>query len=185
MRFRFSSGPVAPAIGALRFRQPQWVFVLTRPVADWSRARPWTTFQGDAGHTGRIAATLDPVVFTTLDRGPRTGYRPQSGFLRARRGFRVHRQLLRDQMAFALDFRDGARRWSVDFGSIHGVHPPAWDDGTVLRTPPGSCSPIRPAWNLRPTRCVPSAGPFGSLKGGSRDDAARGVYGRAYAIGAD
>ena len=39
------------------------VTILGRPNADWTRAGEWTTYMGNAQHTGYIDATIDPAVF--------------------------------------------------------------------------------------------------------------------------
>ena len=117
--------------------------VLPRPTADWSQATEWVTHQADPAHTGFVAATLDPVVFTerwvkspVLDvssspvpLNPVT-FGPGSVF-----GSSV--SYSGTQRAFALDLATGAPRWSVGFGTISGVHPPAYADGRVYLTTSG------------------------------------------------
>lgn len=37
--------------------------ILPRPIADWSQASEWTTFQGTETHSGYVPVTIDPPVF--------------------------------------------------------------------------------------------------------------------------
>lgn len=111
--------------------------VLPRPLADWSQATEWTGYQGDSTHRGYFAATLDPVTFiekwtialssdglNPVAIGPGTVYATPVAYFGT-------------QKAFGLEVRNGAQRWSVDFGAIHGVHPPTYAAGTVYLTTSG------------------------------------------------
>ncbi len=119
------------------------ILVLSRPTADWSQATEWVTHQGEPGHTGYVAATLDPVVFAerwvkTPVLGP--GATPASlGPVTFSSGsvYGSSATYFGTQRAFALDLATGTERWSVSFGAIHGVHPPAYADGKVYLTTSG------------------------------------------------
>ena len=115
------------------------IVVIARPVADWSQATTeWTTFQGNPDHTGFIAATVDPVIFAqrwvrsvvnAVALNPVT-IGPGAVFLSTAAYFGTQR-------AAALDLATGVEKWSQDFGPIHGVHPPAYGEGTVYLTTSG------------------------------------------------
>ncbi|MDF1502288.1 PQQ-binding-like beta-propeller repeat protein [Roseisolibacter sp. H3M3-2] len=109
------------------------LLALARPTADWSRAAEWTTFQGGVRHAGHVAATLDPVTFQERWVAP------------AASGIRLHQPVVGDGRAYvtttayfgaqrfaALDLQSGAVVWSRDFGAIHSVNPPTFDNGTVF-----------------------------------------------------
>ena len=102
-----------------------------RPVADWSGAVEWTTYQGNASHTGYNPVAMDTRVFqelwsktvSTAALNPVTTGQGQV-FVTTNAYFGV-------QDAKSLDARTGNELWTRNFGSIHSVHPPAYADGTV------------------------------------------------------
>lgn len=103
-----------------------------RPVADWSRASEWTTTQGNARHSGYVAATLDPATFRELwvvDLGNGGALNPvvagDGKVFVSTAHYSAPDRLL------ALDARTGATRWSHDFGGVEMVHPPAYGNGRV------------------------------------------------------
>jgi hypothetical protein len=104
---------------------------VTRPVGDWSGAVEWTTYQGNASHTGYNPVAMDTRVFQELwsktvssaALNPVTAGQGQV-FVSTNAYFGV-------QQAKSLDARTGAELWSRDFGSIHSVNPPAYANGTV------------------------------------------------------
>ncbi len=114
------------------------VTVLTRPTADWSAAAEWTTYQGNAQHSGYVNATLDPGVFRerwvstvaggTLLNQPSAGdgrvYVSTSGYFTSQR-------------LFALSPADGSQQWVRDFGAIFGINQPTYDNGSVYMTSGG------------------------------------------------
>ena len=101
------------------------------PLADWSEAVEWTTYQGNAAHTGYNPVSMDPNVFqelwsTTVSTAALNPVTAGDGkvFVTTNAYFGV-------QDAKALDARTGAALWSRNFGNIHSVHPPAYANGTV------------------------------------------------------
>ena len=112
--------------------------VLTRPVADWSQATEWTTYQGNANHDGYVNVTIDPVIFApqwsaTIASGfPLNPVVQGAGLL-----FTSTNTYFGSQRAFGLDPATGAVRWTRDFGPIHGVHEPAFGGGRVYLTTSG------------------------------------------------
>jgi hypothetical protein len=104
---------------------------VTRPVADWSGAVEWTTYQGNASHTGYNPVAMDTRVFqerwskivSTAALNPVTAGDGKV-FVTTNAYFGV-------QQAKSLDAQSGAELWSRDFGAIHSVNPPAYANGTV------------------------------------------------------
>lgn len=114
--------------------------ILVRPTADWSQATTeWATFQGNPDHTGFVAAILDPVIFSerwvSTVAGAGTALNPVTAGPGA--VFVSTASYFSNQWAMALDLGSGAPRWSKDFGGIHGVHPPAYGNGTMYVTTSG------------------------------------------------
>lgn len=112
--------------------------VVPRPVADWSQSAPWTTFQGNARHTGHVPVTADPVAFRELwKRSPlgATALNPVTEG--GGRVFVSGYAYFGGQSLAAVDARTGASAWSYSFGPIHGVHPPAYGNGRVYATTSG------------------------------------------------
>ena len=102
-----------------------------RTIADWSGAVEWTTYQGNASHTGYNPVSMDPNVFqelwsTSVSTAALNPVTAGDGkvFVTTNAYFGV-------QDAKALDARTGAALWSHNFGNIHSVHPPAYANGTV------------------------------------------------------
>ena len=104
---------------------------VTRPLADWSGAVEWTTYQGNASHTGYNPVSMDTHVFqelwtktvSTAALNPVTAGQGQV-FVTTNAYFGI-------EQAKSLDARTGAELWSRDFGAIHSVNPPAYANGTV------------------------------------------------------
>ena len=102
-----------------------------RTIADWSGAVEWTTYQGNASHTGYNPVAMDVRVFqelwsksvSTAALNPVTAGDGRV-FVSTNAYFGV-------QDAKSLDARTGAEQWSRNFGNIHSVHPPAYADNTV------------------------------------------------------
>ena len=102
-----------------------------RSVADWSAAVEWTTYQGNASHTGYNPVAMDVAVFRELWSRTVAGPALQpvtAGDGRVYVSTSTHFGL---QQAKALDARTGAELWSRDFGAIQAVLPPAYANGTV------------------------------------------------------
>ena len=102
-----------------------------RPVADWSGAVEWTTYQGNASHTGYNPVSMDTRVFqelwsTTASTAALNPVTAGDG-----RVFVTTNAYFGVQEAKSLDARTGTQLWSRNFGNIHSVHPPAYANGTV------------------------------------------------------
>lgn len=114
------------------------VTVIARPVADWSQATEWSTFQGNARHTGLVPVTVDPVVFAfrwqkaPIGAGPLNPVTASAGQV-----FASTVSYFGTQRLVALNSTTGATMWSKDYGGIHGVHPPATGGGKVYVTTSG------------------------------------------------
>jgi uncharacterized protein YjdB len=112
--------------------------ILARPTADWSQATMWTTHQGNARHTGYVPVTADPTAFDSLwARSPlgSTSLNPVTegdGRL-----FISGYAYFGGQTLATVNARTGAPVWSHSFGTIHGVHPPAYGNGRVYATTSG------------------------------------------------
>ncbi|HEX5870943.1 MAG TPA: Ig-like domain-containing protein, partial [Longimicrobium sp.] len=112
--------------------------VRPRPAADWTQAASWTTHQGNARHDGFANVTADPVVFRELwARSPlgATALNPVTEG--DGRVFVSGYAYFGGQTLAALDARTGTAAWSHPFGTIHGVHPPAFGNGRVYATTSG------------------------------------------------
>ena len=104
---------------------------VTRPLADWSAAVEWTTYQGNASHTGYNPVAMDVRVFQEL--WTKTVSSAALNPVTAGDGkvFVTTNAYFGIQQAKSLDARTGAELWMRDFGSIHSVNPPAYANGTV------------------------------------------------------
>jgi len=112
--------------------------VLARTTADWSGVTEWTTYQGNARHSGYVPVTVDAGTFRELwvtTPAPNIGLNPVTtgdGHV-----FASTQAYFGTQKLFTLDLANGAVVWTQDFGPIHGVHPPAYSAGTVYVTTSG------------------------------------------------
>jgi len=112
--------------------------LLARPVADWSQVGDWATYQGNAQHTGFVAGTLDPVSFHSLwSTSPAGGTALNPVTAAAGKVFVSTVAYFGQQMVAVLDAQTGAQKWARDLGPIHGVHPPAYDNGRMYVTTSG------------------------------------------------
>lgn len=112
--------------------------VLARPVANWSGAADWATYQGNARHTGFVPVTADPVAFRELwVRRPVGNNRLNPMTEGGGRLFVSNQAYGGAQKLAALDARTGATAWTHDFGGIYSVDPPAYADGRVYVTTGG------------------------------------------------
>jgi hypothetical protein len=102
-----------------------------RPLADWSGAVEWTTYQGNARHTGYNPVTMDKQVFAEL--WTKTVSTAALNPVTAGDGkvFVTTNAYFGIQQARALDARTGGELWMRDFGNIHTVNPPAYANNTV------------------------------------------------------
>jgi outer membrane protein assembly factor BamB len=114
--------------------------ILARTTPDWSQATEWTTYQGNAAHTGYVPVTADAGAFRELWVATPFGSVALNPVTVG--GGRVFASTnsyfgANAQWAGALDAQTGAVQWSRSFGDIHGVHPPAYGDGSVYVTTSG------------------------------------------------
>jgi outer membrane protein assembly factor BamB/uncharacterized protein YjdB len=113
------------------------VRVLARPVADWSQAREWTMYQGNAGHTGYVPVTADPASFHDLwvrsFNGWVDGIIEGGGkvFVAARISTSPRYPTYANWL-FALDPATGQTLWSQSL--IRWLYPPAYDNGRLYAT---------------------------------------------------
>ncbi len=166
--------------------------ILSRPVADWSQATDWTTYQGNARHTGYVPVTADPGAFRELWVSVPFGL--PGGALNAVTAsdgaVYVSGASTAGSRVGAVDARTGETRWSYLF-TVNSVHPPAYANGTIYLTTGGHSNSFLWAFDA-----VSGAIRFRSSYGNqwSRyyapvivDDAvymAGGYYGGAYSFGA-
>lgn len=106
--------------------------VIARPTPEWGPVGDWTTLQGNARHTGFVAATLDPVSFR--ERWVATVRANTRLHPVATGGGRVFVSTHTDfdaQSLAVIDAGTGTVSWSRDFGRIHSLNPPAYAEGRV------------------------------------------------------
>lgn len=112
--------------------------VLARPVANWSGAAEWGTYQGNARHTGYVPVTADPVSFNELwVRTPLGANALNPVTEGGGRVFVSNVAYFGGQRLAGLDARTGTQAWVHSFGDIHSVHPPAYGNGRVYVTTGG------------------------------------------------
>ena len=104
---------------------------VTRPLADWSAAVEWTTYQGNASHTGYNPVAMDTHVFQELWTKSVSSAALNPVTAGDGKVFVTTNAYFGIQQAKALDARTGNELWMRDFGSIHSVNPPAYANGTV------------------------------------------------------
>ena len=167
---------------------------LARPAADWSSATEWVTYQGNPSHTGYVDVTVDPVAFAqawTVTIENAVALNPVT----AGNGsvFVSTNSYFGTQALRSVNAQTGAVRWtktftSATFGSVHGVHPPAYGNGSVYVTTsghqdsflwsfdalsgvPGLKSPYRNQWSTYKAPVVSGGAVY--MAGGYYD----GIYG--------
>ena len=112
--------------------------VLAAPAAEWSQAATWGTHQGGARHTGYVPVTADPRAFDQIWARSPLGATVLNPVTEGDgRVFVSGYAYFGGQMLAALNARTGTTDWSHAFGSIHGVHPPAFGNGRVYATTSG------------------------------------------------
>jgi hypothetical protein len=133
-----ATGTVTISAASEGISQTTQLVVLARTTGDWSAATEWTTYQGNARHSGYVPVTVDASTFrelwvatpaSTIALNPVT---TGDGHV-----FASTQAYFGAQKLFALDLRSGSVVWTKDFGPIHGVHPPAYASGTVYVTTSG------------------------------------------------
>ncbi|HST61033.1 MAG TPA: Ig-like domain-containing protein, partial [Longimicrobium sp.] len=166
--------------------------VNARPTADWSQATSWTTHQGNARHTGYVPVTADPVAFDSLwARSPLGATTLNPVTEGDGRLFISGYAYFGGQTLAGVDARTGAAGWSHSFGTIHGVHPPAYGNGTVYATTSGHGDAKLYAFNAA-SGAVTFAKPYGNqwsryfapVVVGETVHMAGGSYGGMYAFNA-
>lgn len=102
-------------------------------------ATEWTTFQGNPAHTGYQPLTLDSSKFKELWVSPVQPGAALNPLVSGGGGIYVSSNTYFGvQKLYALNPSTGSVIWSYNFGSIHGVHPPAFADGMVYVTTSGN-----------------------------------------------
>lgn len=110
------------------------ITVLARVPGDWSQVTSdWTTFQGNANHTGYVPAIVDPSIFkqrwvdtlgagqlpvNPVTFGPGVVYASNTGYFAS-------------AAIYALDLSTGVQRWTVAAGQNNSTMPPTYANGTV------------------------------------------------------
>lgn len=102
--------------------------VRSRPVGSWAGAADWTTYQGNARHTGYVPVTADPVVFRELWVRRPLGANPLTPA--AEGGGKVF--VSGNGAVAAVDARTGATAWTYDMGNVQMVDAPAYGNGRVF-----------------------------------------------------
>lgn len=106
--------------------------VLAKVVADWSQAAEWTTFQGNASHTGYVNASVDPDVFKELWVQSPLGAGGLNPVTTGDGSVLVSSlSYYGTQLVASLDVSTGTLKWSYNFGNISSVDPPAYANGTM------------------------------------------------------
>ena len=106
-------------------------------LSAWPGVADWTTFQGNAAHTGYVDAAIDPNQFTTRWQGPPLvagglggSYYPNNMTLTASNGkfFAANGNIL-----YARNESDASVVWQYDFSSLQqpSTNPPAVANGVV------------------------------------------------------
>lgn len=113
--------------------------VAARPVAEWSQAGVWGTFQGNARHTGFVAVSADPLSFRPLwEKTVAPGVPLNPVTAGDGRVFVTTNAYFGTQVLSVFDAQTGGEQWKHVFeGFIHGVHPPAYGGGRVYVTTSG------------------------------------------------
>ena len=105
---------------------------------EWSRASEWTTYQGNAGHTGYVPVTLDTDKFRELWVAPVMAGAVLNPVTEGDGNVFVSTNAyFGKQFLAVLDIHTGTPQWSRDFGQVQSVHPPAYADGRVFLTTGG------------------------------------------------
>jgi hypothetical protein len=93
---------------------------------------PWTTYQGNALHTGYVPVTLTAAEFKRAwSKAVGTGevlnpVTEADGMV-----YVTNQSYFQDAGLFVLSAKDGSMLWSTSFPDIYSVNPPAYDDGNV------------------------------------------------------
>lgn len=100
----------------------------------------WSTYQGNAAHTGYVAASFDPAVFSrrwkVASQNTYTGNYLSTAIDNGR-AFFVRRTTSGRAELIAISEDKGEPAWKVDLGTLHQVNPPAAANGRVYLTSTG------------------------------------------------
>ena len=102
-----------------------------RPIADWSAAVEWTTYQGNARHTGYNPVSMDTSVFRELWSKNVSTVKLNPVTAGDGKVFVSTNSWSFIELAKSLDAQTGNELWSRDFGNVELVTPPAYSNGTV------------------------------------------------------
>jgi outer membrane protein assembly factor BamB len=101
-------------------------------VAVGSSLPQWSTYQGNAAHTGYVPISLNPENFSegwtrdVIEAVPLNPVTAGDGKV-----FVTTVGYFGPNVAMALDSATGDTLWEYDFGDIHSIHPPAYAKGSV------------------------------------------------------
>jgi outer membrane protein assembly factor BamB len=109
------------------------VDVIPDALTDWTGAADWTTFQGNAAHTGFVPVTVDPAAFNERWIATFDGATLQPVAAAEGKIF-----VTTDSRLFVLDELTGAQNWLYDFGNAGAPGPPAYGDGAVFTATSGA-----------------------------------------------
>jgi uncharacterized protein YjdB len=113
--------------------------VIARPTASWRQTAEWSTFQGNARHTGAVQATLDPLAFRELwvSQAVPAGSALNPVTEGGGSVFATTKNYFSNQQLTVLNAQTGQTQWTYSFGGISSVHPPAYGNGIVYLTTGG------------------------------------------------
>ena len=99
----------------------------------------WSTHQGNTGHTGAIAATVDPSAFTRRFNLPTTDQYASTIAADGNVIYVVRRSKTSSPIwtLQAISENSGTELWHVNMGSLYNVNPPAAANGKVYLTSTG------------------------------------------------
>lgn len=138
------------------------------PLKPLAGAGDWTTFQGNAGHTGYVPVTLDPSKFnrrwkwTVPATDPAADLTQITPVVAANdHVYFVMSGYFRPSSTYALREADRGVEWRYDFGTIFAVSPPAVSGGKLFMASSGHSDTFM--WSLNATNgTLASKVPFGS-----------------------
>lgn len=111
------------------------VSVLSAPVANWTRAAEWTTYQGNAQHNGFVDAVMDPNAFSLRWEKASPGIFYNQATVGGNRVFLVTGSGARH--VTALSAADGTSLWNTGLGPINNSNQATYDSGSVYVTTGG------------------------------------------------
>lgn len=111
---------------------PAAIAVATGAFASTSPSvQSWTTYQGNALHTGYVPVTLNPAQFAVAWTAPIGGASLQQVTESDGMVYVSQTGYFSDQGLYVLDAQDGSVLWSLLFPNIFSVNPPAYDNGNI------------------------------------------------------